>query len=229
VKDPCITGGKPAQETQIKPKKETNISSLVNSFRDLGVIDNNQKNQKKCNLTSNSNGAENLEEHKMSLTELISTYYEEIKEFSTKNNPSQNDIIQDSTEEMDISLFNEDLKENVSLTNQTKENLEEFNCHIFYSELYDIMGDIQRTNDQYLLSVNERDPETSKFHLACYLEHVFKFLNELNQSLISRDTENITYLLSIVDEVYYNGYMEYYYRGYEEASFEEQQFVNSFD
>jgi len=184
-------------------------------------------NPEKSKDPANSNlSHENAKEQHMSLTELISTYYPEYNSYSLKK--PQHDISEDHAEELDISLFLEDLRENVSLTKLTQANLEVFNSHIFYSDLYDILEDIRKTNEEYLHLVTDRDPDTSKYYLACFLEHVFKFLNELNESLIRGDTQNIKYLLGIVDDVYYNSYMEYYFRGYED-SLDEDHELNSFD
>jgi hypothetical protein len=160
------------------------------------------------------NESRNFKEKSMSLTELISTYWEEVKKVASSQSKMMDE--DDEMEEVDISIFFEDLKQIVSLTQKTKANLDQFDSHIFYSELYDVMEDIKRTNDYYMKSLNERDPSVSKFYLACFLEHAFKFLDELNESLKVRDIEMVNYLLSIVDEVYYNSYIEYYYRGYEE-------------
>lgn len=154
-------------------------------------------------------------QREMSLPELISTYWEDIKFEVDSCKINKSEEVKDQMEDIDISVFRNDLQDVMKLTSKVEVSLSEFDHHIFYSEYLDVLADIKRTNEYYHQGVNERDPSISKYHFACFVEFVFKFLNELESSLKDRDMDLIRYLLSVVDEVYYNSYMEYYFRGYE--------------
>lgn len=152
-------------------------------------------------------------EKKMSLTELINRYWEHLNAKQKDAEPMEPES---GLETLDISVFQENLKSVIDLTGTVQDNLEDFDNHIFYSELYDALGDIQRSNEFYWAGVVERDPEISNQTLASYVEHVFRFLESLNVALEARDTEVIDWLRAGLDDVYYHGYIEYYFRGYEE-------------
>lgn len=155
------------------------------------------------------------EERKMSLPELISTYWGDLSPEGKSEEESEKGDRGSGMEDVDISVFRGDLESVIELTGRVEANLENFNHHIFYSELFDVLADVKRTNEHYLEGLNERDPSISKYQFACFVEFLFKFLNELNSSLKERDMPVINYLVSVVDEVYYNSYMEYHFRGYE--------------
>lgn len=166
-----------------------------------------EKVQKSCNYF----------EKQMSVPELISVYWPQVSlEFQKKENSNSYKDEEGEIEEIDISIFVENLNEVVLLTKKVRKNLEGFDNHIFYSELYDVVEDISRTQKYYSKCVEERDPLVSKYKLACFVEHIFKFLTELNRSLEERDTGMVHFMLGQVDDVYYAAYLEYYFRGYEE-------------
>ena len=197
------------------PLKLENIeNSNKNQLENLNVSNNKSEISKGVDKTVNEELHNKVYYEKtMSISELISTYWEQITALSKQELNDENKTEpENELEDIDISLFEGNLNEIIFLTTSIWNNMVDFDSHIFYSELYDIIEDIHRTNNFYQECLIERDPSVSKYRFACYVEHIFKFLESLNQSIIQRDTEMITYLISIVDQVYYNSYMEYYFR-----------------
>lgn len=154
-------------------------------------------------------------EREMSLAELLSTFWKEVSPEAEPEAGGGLEAETDPLQEIDISVFRRDLEAVDQLRAGVEEALGQFDSHIFYSDLVDVVADVKRSSEYYWDGLNERDPSISKFHFACFVEFVFKFLNELEAALRGRDFPLIEYLMSVVDEVYYNSYMEYYFRGYE--------------
>jgi hypothetical protein len=170
----------------------------------------------KCQIEKD---ADQVYEKQMSLPELISNYWDkvmvELNEHQINHEEGRDVEDKDGLEDMDISMFSENLNSVVQLTERVKASLEIFNNYIFYSELYDSLEDIHRTNEYYLWCIETREPEVSKYSLACFLEHVFKFLSGLNEALVNSDMDMIAYFQENLDEVYYQSYIEYFHRGHE--------------
>ena len=190
--------------TFLLKKDQTQIKqNLENTHKQLQVLEASSSKQEDTQPNNQT-----FSEQSMSLSKLISTYWEEIcSNLVIEDKQPNNDFA-----EIDISVFSGNLNEVIYLTSSIWDNMIHFDSHIFYSELYDVIEDIHRTNNFYQEGLQERDPSLSKMQLACYLEHVFKFLENMNQSILQRDTGMINYLLKNVDEVYFNGYIEYYFR-----------------
>lgn len=166
-------------------------------------------------------------EKQMSLPELISTYWDNVMKDLSEHKKNNHDLEdKDGLEDMDISMFSENLNEVIQLTGTVKQNLEIFNNYIFYSDLYDCLEDIHRTNQYYSSCIQTREPDVSKYSFACFLEHIFTFLKGLNEALISSDISMITYFTEDLDELYYQSYMEYYYR--ESESQDEMDYESEF-
>lgn len=199
----------PEPSLEFESEKEASDQSTKIQQKPLDTAHN------KAEQKSTGSDRESCREREMSLPELISTYWKDASVQGESGSESEKGEEGQGMEDVDISVFRGDLEQVIGLTRQVEDGLEEFDNHIFYSDLFDVVADIKRANEYYLEGLNERDPSISKYHFACFVEFVFKFLNELNRSLNDRDMPLINYLLSVVDEVYYNSYMEYHFRGYE--------------
>lgn len=160
----------------------------------------------------------------LSRTEFINEFWGEAQLFNT--DAKSRDIVlakkdyEDNVEDLDISVFKENLEEIEREILRGIDILEKYKNYIFYGEVCDVLKDIQMTNKMYLDGSKNAKYFSSNKNLAIFIETIFMFIQQINSSLNKADFEELDELMEQVDDIYQQTNMNYYFRQYED-DFEE--------
>ena len=204
----------PTQEKTSKTVIKTDIKGQNIKYKENQHFPKSEN----LNLKFPIEGIKNLnlnEPRKMTLCALINEFWGEagIYSIDSKNKVIVPSVENDETiESLGLNHFKENLNGIADLVFLVKEQLHSFKNYIFYIDLLDVVLDIDQTNKMYLDGYINDKHYSSNYNLACYIENVFVFLEQLSSNLNLRDFKNIAYLLETVDDVYYNAKLKYNFR-----------------
>lgn len=198
-------------------KKTCSAKSKINN-KDQKITKNNNK---ICSKTKDSKHEKSeISILKLTPSEFISNYDKDTWEFEKASSTvkirldSQRDLSEPENQ-IGLSHFQENLSIMLQTTSKLRQTLQKYRHYVFYSEMDEIINDVSYHCELHMDSTKS-DQAHPENEISAFLATFFQFLNQLNGALLNRDFENLNCLLTQVDDMYYDGYLPYNYRGYDE-------------
>ena len=162
-----------------------------------------------------------LKPHQFSSEELITQFDKETLRFKQESSAirirleSQTSLGHLEVDTIGLSHFQENLKILLETCDILNKSLQKYRHYVFYSELDNIVGDVH-FHCQLHMDSSKADLAHPENELSAFLETFFSFLNQIEFSLQKKDFKNLDGLLALTDDKYYEGYLPYNFRGYED-------------
>ena len=214
VYDPCNTQFSSSSPFTITPQTTIQKENLLVNTKDKSTRNLNDADEK--SIKSNSVLLKTVEPKEMDLKQILKEYYLELqanKIYKADNNKICKLMVEDEVENLDISIFSENIKALDSQTKIAKRKLNVFRNYMFYHDFINILKDIDFMNEMYLKGIRDRLHLSSNKNLATYIEIAFEFIKYLTEKLQENDWEAFEDILTWVDhDLYLKAKVQYNFR-----------------